>query len=82
MNYFSRYGGKENKVAKRHEKSYIRSLFKGAIKEPFERKPDKDVRRYEAAEFRFANTREQRAYDRYIAKQEKRDLKLYDKERF
>lgn len=84
MEYFSRYGGNTNKIAKRHEKAYIKSLFKGAVKDPFENmdKQDKDVRRFEAAQVRLGTAKEQRAYDRMVAREEKRDAKKYDKERF
>ena len=78
MEYFSKYAGNINKVASRHEKSFVKSLFKGFVKEPFAsvdwKKQNKDVRRYESAEFRLAKIRE-----RAWKKDEAQERKLYNR---
>jgi hypothetical protein len=82
MEFFSRYAGKENKIARRHEKAYMKSLFKGAVKDPFESldKQDKDVRRFEAAQITIASDRANRKYERAQRKKDIADAKRWDKE--
>jgi len=79
MEFFSKYAGERNKVARRHEKKYIKSLFKGFVKEPFSsfdfEKQDKDVKRYNHAEFRMAKLR-----DKQWQKEERREARAYNRE--